>query len=307
MISDSIGRLAGKQPEAPMSKTAVRHDENASPLFPYDRYESEKAVLAERYQGNQPYNHLYFENFLAGDVALAMAREFPRHGDRAWTEYKHVNENKAGLHVRDKLPDLIGRVVDELNSPRFVDLLCRVTGIDGLLADDSIEGGGIHQAETGGFLNVHTDFTMHRTRPGWRRRCNLIVYLNEGWGEAWGGNIDFGASEMRSILASYPVLLNTVVLFNTPGAFHGFPDPLTCPTSVARKSMQFYYYTIDESPSSTTRATAYHARPDDHRLKKVFIALDNVAVAAYSWLKRRLGLSDAFVSQVLRFFGRGQD
>ena len=219
-----------------MSKTAVRHDENASPLFPYDRYELEEAVLAERYQGNQPYDPLYFENFLADDVALAMAREFPRHRDRAWT-----------------------------------------------------------------------DFTMHCTRPGWRRRCNLIVYLNEGWDEAWGGNIDFWAPEMSSVIASYPAFLNTAVLFNTPGALHGFPDPLTCPPTVARKSMQFYYYTIDESPSSTTQATAYHARPDDHRLKKVFIALDNVALAVYSWLKRRLGLSDALVSQVLRFFGRGQD
>ena len=109
------------------------------------------------------------------------------------------------------------------------------------------------------------------------------------------------------MLASYPVFLNTAVLFNTPGALHGFPDPLPCPTTVARKSMQFYYYTIDESHSSTTRAAAYHARPDDNRLKKAFIALDNVALAAYSWLKRRLGLSNALVSQVLRFFGRGQD
>ena len=291
-----------------MSDTSSHHDASeASLLFPYDRYESKEATLAQGYQGSEPYHHLYFEEFLDDQVALAMAREFPRHSDGAWTEYKHVNENKAGLHVRDKLPDLIGRVVDELNSPRFVKLLSSITGIDGLLADDSIEGGGIHQAETGGFLNVHTDFTMHRTRPGWRRRCNLIVYLNEGWDEAWGGNIDFWAPDMSSALASYPVFLNTAVLFDTPGALHGFPDPLKCPATVARKSMQFYYYTIDDSPTSTTRATAYHARPDDKLVKKVFIALDNFALAAYSWLKRRLGLSDAFLSQVLRLFGRGKN
>jgi len=279
-----------------------------SPYFPYYRYESQRAALAQSYQAKQPYQHQYFEHFFDDESALAMSREFPRHSEQIWTEYKHVNENKAGLHVRERLPDLIGEVVDELNSPRFVALLSSVTGIEGLMADDSIEGGGIHQAESGGFLNVHTDFTMHRTRPNWRRRCNLIIYLNEDWKEEWGGNLDFWAPDMSSVVASYPVFLNTAVLFNTPGALHGFPDPLKCPETTARKSIQFYYYTLDESHSSSSvaHATAYYARPSDKTGKKFLIALDNVAVAVYSWLKRRLGVGDAFVSRLLRFLGRGK-
>ena len=277
-----------------------------SKLFPYQRYESQQEVLAEGYRAKQPYHHHYFENFFDDEIALAMAREFPSHGEQTWIEYKHVNENKAGLHVRDKLPDLIGRVIDELNSPRFVALLSEITGIEGLMADDSIEGGGIHQAETGGFLNVHTDFIMHRTRPNWRRRCNLIIYLNEGWKEEWGGNIDFWAPDMSEIVGSYPAFLNSALLFSTPGALHGFPDPLTCPETVARKSVQFYYYTIDESPTSGATATAYFARPSDKPIKKILISLDNTALAIYAWMKSRLGLSDTFVSRVLKLIGRGK-
>ncbi|MFP6655331.1 MAG: 2OG-Fe(II) oxygenase [Myxococcota bacterium] len=277
-----------------------------SELFPYDRYESQQEALAKHYQGKQPYNHTYFENFLDTDLALKMAVEFPLHSDQAWIEYKHVNENKAGLHLRDRLPDLIGRVVDELNSPRFVALLSKITGIDGLLADDLIEGGGIHQAETGGFLNVHTDFIMHRTRPNWRRRCNLIVYLNEGWQEEWGGNLDFWTPNMGEVAASYPAVLNSAVLFNTPGALHGFPDPLTCPPGESRKSIQFYYYTVDESPTSGATSTAYHARPTDTSVKKLLIALDNLALAIYAWMKGRLGVSDVLVSRVLDLLGRGK-
>jgi hypothetical protein len=275
-------------------------------LFPYDRYERQQDTLAAQYGAKQPYNHHYFENFFEDDVALAMCEEFPSHGEQTWIEYRHVNENKAGLHVRDKLPDLIGRVVDELNSPRFVALLSKITGIEGLLADDSIEGGGIHQAETGGFLNVHTDFIMHRTRPNWRRRCNLIIYLNDGWKEEWGGNIDFWAPDMSEVVGSYPAFLNAALLFSTPGARHGFPDPLKCPETTARKSVQFYYYTIDETPSSGATATAYYARPDDTPAKKVLIRLDNLALAIYAWLKGRLGISDAFVSRVLDLLGRGK-
>lgn len=276
--------------------------------FPYDHYESQKAALARGYQNAQPYHHLYFKKFLDDDLALDMSREFPHHSEQFWIEYKHINENKAGLHVREKLPDLIGKVVDELNSPRFVALLTEITGIEGLMADDSIEGGGIHQAETGGYLNVHLDFTMHRTRRNWRRRCNLIVYLNEGWKEEWGGNIDFWAPDMSEVKGSYPTFLNTALLFSTPGALHGFPDPLKCPKTTARKSMQFYYYTYDNSHSATSvaHATAYYARPSDKPMEKLLIALDNRALAIYSWIKRRLGISDAFVSKVLKLLGRGR-
>ncbi len=288
-----------------MSDPSVSYDSNETiELFPYDRYESQQSALAERYQAKQPYNHHYFENFLEHDVALAMSREFPRHSEQTWIEYKHVNENKAGLHIRDRLPPLIGSVVDELNSKRFVELLRRVTGIEGLLADDSIEGGGIHQAQKGGFLNVHTDFTMHRNRPNWRRRCNLIVYLNDGWQEEWGGNLDFWAPDMSETVASYPSILNSAVLFNTPGALHGFPDPLKCPEDVARQSMQFYYYTVDESSSSAAHATAYHARPTDKPVKKFMIGADNIALEVYAWIKTRLGISDAFISKVLELLGR---
>ncbi len=292
-----------------MSETSLdTSSSQKSQYFPYDRYESRQASLAQDYQNAPPYPHLYFQNFLDDDIVLAMSREFPHHSEQFWIEYKHINENKAGLHVRDKLPDLIGKVVDELNSPRFVALLSKVTGIEGLLADDTIEGGGIHQAETGGFLNVHLDFTMHRMRPNWRRRCNLIIYLNEGWKKEWGGNIDFWETDMSAVARSYPVFLNAAVLFDTTGALHGFPDPLTCPATTARKSMQFYYYTFDDSrsPTAVARATAYYSRPSDKPLEKLLIVLDNKVLAIYSWVKRRLGISDAFVSSVLKLLGRGR-
>lgn len=273
------------------------------PLFPYDRYEAQIDELARSYQGKSPVPHQYFVNFLDDAVARAMEAEFPAHEDESWIQYKHINEKKAGLHLRDHLPSLIGRVVDELNSPRFVELLCRITGIPDLLADPMIEGGGMHQATRGGFLNVHTDFTMHRRIPNWRRRCNLILYLNDGWDTAWGGCIDFWSNDMQTKLASYPPMLNSAVLFNTPGALHGFPDALTCPENVARKSVQFYYYTADATPETVPHSTTYHAVPSDSRMKRFLIWLDNEMLKAYAWMKRRLGLSDHAVSWVLGKLG----
>ena len=104
---------------------------------------------------------------------------------------------------------------------------------------------------------------------------------------------------MKERVQSYPPVLNGALLFNTPGALHGFPDPLKCPEHRARKSIQFYFYTIDREGQQAPHSTVYHARPDDGRLRRFLIRLDNQLLVAHAWLKRRLGITDETVSWVL--------
>lgn len=271
-----------------------------SSIFDYERFESRAADLAESYRANRPFPHLVFDEFLVPGAALEAARDFPTDDDQHWTRYRHVNENKAHTDRWEDFPPTIAAIVREMNSPRFVELLSRVTGIEGLRADPDIEGGGMHQSWQGGYLNVHTDFTMHRKNQTWRRRCNLILYMNEDWNPDWGGALQLWDSRMKDQMEQVPCLLNRAVLFNTPKALHGFPDPLTCPEGRSRKSVQWYYYTADESEDAVPVATTYYARPQDPALRRVFIQLDNLALRAYAWIKRRLGLTDAFVSRVMR-------
>ena len=68
--------------------------------------------------------------------------------------------------------------------PRFLAFLEQLTGIHGLLPDDSLMGGGLHQSGDGGFLNIHADFTGHPHQERWRRRINLLIYLNPTWQES---------------------------------------------------------------------------------------------------------------------------
>ena len=109
--------------------------------------------------------------------------------------------NKLGFTKRDAFPPALGRLVDELNSPEFVAWLCKLTGIDGLMADPILEGGGLHQSTRGGFLNVHTDFSTHHYHKNWRRRVNLILYLNPEWEEQWGGAIELWDTQMKNCVA----------------------------------------------------------------------------------------------------------
>jgi Rps23 Pro-64 3,4-dihydroxylase Tpa1-like proline 4-hydroxylase len=276
-----------------------------SALFPYAKWNTHLRTLADTYQKNRPFPHIQLEEFLDPEIALAIAKEFPAAGTDAWTQYKHHNENKLGMAKRELFPPKLGVVADELNSPEFVSWLSKLTGIPHLHADASLEGGGLHQSGRGGFLNVHTDFSMHHYHKNWRRRVNVIVYLNPGWKEEWGGAIEFwekGEKGVKACAAKYAPLLNRAVIFTTDDrSLHGFPDPLSCPEGESRKSLAFYYYTQEENAHVAAHSTDYYSRPQDGMKEKALIWLDKKAVDLYSRAKARLGFSDEFASKILGF------
>lgn len=271
--------------------------------FPYEKWGASLPALAHKYRNNPPCPHIELADFLDSQTAELMASEFPGFGTDAWTHYKHHNENKLGLTKRELFPATIGEVVDELNSPEFVAWLSELVGIPGLLADSMLEGGGLHQSGRGGFLNVHTDFSMHHYHKHWRRRVNLILYLNPGWQEEWGGSLELWDTGMTRCVAKYAPLMNHAVIFTTNEiSLHGFPDPLTCPENQSRKSLALYYYTVDDAAVAARRSTNYRPRPKDSTRERLMIWLDKKAVDLYSRAKARFGFSDELASRFLSIF-----
>jgi hypothetical protein len=273
-------------------------------LIDHTYWRTQAARLADTYRSAQPYPHIAIDAFLAPDIIRRIVAEFPGPGDTEWIQYKHYNENKLGKSKREEFPALIGALVDELNSPPFVAFLSQLTGIPGLMPDPMLEGGGMHQTESGGFLNVHADFTMHHYHGRWRRRCNLIIYLNEGWQPEWGGDLELWSADMTHCVTKIGPVLNRAVVFNTDElSFHGYPDPIRCPAGVTRKSLALYYFTEETDPSYTPKSTNYRARPTDGA-KRLLIWADKKALDVYSRLKKRLGFSDDTVSRILKRLSR---
>jgi hypothetical protein len=191
------------------------------------------------------------------------------------------------LHL---FPPLLRAVTDELNSPSFLAWLSGLTGLPDLLADPGLDGGGPHQAGRGGFLNVHTDFSHHHYHTNWRRRLNLILYLNEEWRPEWGGSIELWDSRVENCVAKYPPLINHALIFNTDErSFHGFPGALACPEGVSRKSLALYYYTVDPFEGRGPRSTNYRARPGDGLCESTLIWPDKQAAHLYSKAKAQFG------------------
>jgi 2OG-Fe(II) oxygenase superfamily len=287
------------------SQTILERGALSESLLRADLWQASAELSNIYHQKKAPIPHIQIAQFLDPGVALSAANEFPIPDTRFWIHYKHYNEDKVGLTKKDIFPPVLRRVADELNSRRFVSWLSELTGIRGLVADPELHGGGLHQCGRGGFLNLHTDFSTHYYNKNWRRRVNVILYLNPGWKPEWGGALEFWDRKLQARVAKYAPLLNHAVIFNTDNnALHGFPDPLQCPENVRRKSIAFYYYTPEENLRATARPTDYQARPGDSVKKRAFIWLDKTAVGLYSRTKAKLGFSDDLVSRILRASSR---
>jgi len=286
-----------------MSTSTAGISQTNATIFDYDRWRERLPEYKARYGAAQPYPHIHLDHFLEQQAAEKALAEFPSVKDEGWIHYVHINEKKHGLNKMELLPPFIREVIRELNSDNFVAFLSELTGIPGLRPDDMLEGGGLHQTKRNGFLNIHADFTVHPHKRNWQRRVNLLIYLNKDWKPEYRGDLELWDRNMTGVQEKIAPLFNRCVLFNTDeDSYHGVPDPVLCPEDMTRKSIALYYFT-EEAVRPTLRSTNYRSRPKDG-MKSVLIYLDKKMVATYTYIKRALGINDAFVSRVLNLFSK---
>ncbi len=277
-------------------------------LVDLPRLRSDLDVSAKEYAAGEPFPHIVIDDVLRPEAFDAAVAAFPGIGDEFWKGYLHVNETKYCNVHPETWDDALRSVAKEFTSPDFVAYLEGLTGIEGLIPDWSMDGGGLHQTLRGGHLNIHADFTTHHVHENWARRVNILLYLNEEWHDDWGGKLELWDKDMTTCQDRVTPKGNRMLVFSTSfDSFHGHPDGLTCPPDQARRSMALYYFTQEEAP--VRRATHYRARPEESRTRRALIAADRVVLDVYDRVKRRLGLNDDAAQKVLgRFHSwRGRD
>jgi hypothetical protein len=269
-----------------------------STLVDFDHVLADLDGKVERYRAAQPFPHIVLDDVLTPEAFKDAATAFPGIRDEFWKGYLHVNETKYANTEPDTWGTTLTAVAHELVSDEFVAFLEKLTGIQGLIADWSMDGGGLHQTLRGGHLNIHADFTTHHTQVNWARRVNILLYLNDEWRDEWGGKLELWDKDMTACQAKVTPKGNRMLVFTTSfDSFHGHPDGLTCPEDVARRSMALYYFTPELNP--VRKATNYQARPQESGVKKAAIWADRRALDAYDRIKRRFGISDDSVNKLL--------
>jgi Rps23 Pro-64 3,4-dihydroxylase Tpa1-like proline 4-hydroxylase len=222
-------------------------------------------LAAERsadYRTAQPFPHAVIDDFLPEQVAAELLREFPSPAQIEWDRYQDAgHSDKLATSVPERMGPFTRHLLAELNSGAIIEFLETLSGIEGLIPDPHLVGGGLHQIEPGGFLDVHADFNVHQ----WLRldrRLNLIVYLNPDWKEEYGGHLELWNAGMSSCVQRVLPVFNRCVIFSTSDvSFHGHPTPLSCPPGMSRKSLAMYYYSNGrpEAERSDSHSTLYQA------------------------------------------------
>jgi 2OG-Fe(II) oxygenase superfamily len=222
--------------------------------------------LAESFQTAQPFPHIIADGIFPEELLDAVLSEYPEPEDVPWESFATPSELKLALADTENMGPATRHLLAELNGQVFVDFLERLTGIEALIPDPHYEGGGLHQIRRDGFLKVHADFNRHGRLP-LDRRLNVLLYLNRDWPEDFGGHLELWDKNMKNCAARVLPTFNRMVVFATTDfAYHGHPDPLTCPPDRARRSMALYYYTNGRPASEVSYAhtTQFRARPDEN-------------------------------------------
>lgn len=219
---------------------------------------------ARKFSVAEPYRHVEINGFLEVGFCRRLLLDFPAFEDRhALNEMGQVGGKAVRMDVRE-VSDAYRELDSYLQTPEFLNLVSEVTGIPDLLFDPDYVGGGTHENRHGQGLDAHVDFNYH-PRTKWHRRLNLIIYLNEKWDHAWGGELElhsnpWDAPNNRTIRVQ-PVLNRAVIFETTETSWHGF-SRIELPqdrSGYSRKSFAIYLYTRERPAHETAppHATIY--------------------------------------------------
>jgi Rps23 Pro-64 3,4-dihydroxylase Tpa1-like proline 4-hydroxylase len=214
-----------------------------------------------------PFPHFCVDNFLNENFAEEVYRSFPSYAEAkaVGREFTGLNEKKK-IQITDstKFAPAIARLNSLLASREFVELMSDIFDIPNLIDDPALMGGGIHETDTGGRLDVHVDFNLVEAK-NWHRRLNVLIYFNKDWREEYGGNFEIWDKEVKQCHGSFAPIFNRACAFATSEiSFHGV-TPLSCPQGIVRRSFATYYYTTEAPPGwdGKVHSTIFKARPEE--------------------------------------------
>lgn len=223
-------------------------------------------ALREAFANAQPYRHVVIDDFLDPGFAARLLEQFPR-----FEQGNSVGEDgrpggKSTFEQVRALGEAYATLDDLVSSRGFLRTLGKITGIDGLMYDPWYLGGGTHENRTGAILDPHIDFNYHPLER-WRRRLNLIIYLNEDWHAEWGGALNLYRDPRLSQVPDHAIApaFNRCVIFETNDhSWHGF-DRISVPEQGrgrTRRSIALYFYTPPEPDPAAAEAhsTVYVSR-----------------------------------------------
>ncbi|HEX8461759.1 MAG TPA: 2OG-Fe(II) oxygenase, partial [Segetibacter sp.] len=207
-----------------------------------------------------PFKHICIDNFIDLSFVNSLHNHFPALGEMR-KKYNGINEKKAEDAEFGQLHLDFTILKEQLQSEKIKRWIERITGINDLQTSNDQRGAGLHQGGQNSFLDIHIDFNVHPLL-NLHRRLNLIIFLNPGWQDAWGGHLEFWNKDVSSCINKYLPIHNRCVIFETNEiSYHGY-SKINIPAGESRKSFYTYYYT-SLSSGVKYHDTVFKTRPEE--------------------------------------------
>ncbi len=236
------------------------------------------AELHQKFSTAKPFPYVVIDQLFHPDFLGKVLQDFSV-GFGDWVHYNTANEVKRGTRPNAKLGAGSQRYFDVIHRGQFLQFLSAVSGIEGLLPDPTLFGGGLHEIPSGGRFSVHTDFNRHPV-TALDNRLVFITYLNKDWQAAYGGALElWDAVSQQCVEEVVPVFGRSILFAHTANSLHGHPKPVNAPDGRTRKSVAAYFYTNGGPGADTeeTHTTRFLSSPQFGRWGKLVVTANYVS------------------------------
>lgn len=203
---------------------------------------SNLAKLNDEFVGTPPFPMIVLDDFLPEDLCKAMATETHDIPSHEWSEFTRKNSHMQECINMDVCPVARDYFVAHMHSQAGMQWMTKLTGIADLIPDPYLVGAGYSRSYNGDFLGIHTDFNWNESLK-LHRMLSLILYIEPDWKEEYGGDIIFKDFNNKKVIQRIPPKFNRCVIWrHHKRGFHGYPEPITCPDDISRKTFRLFYY-----------------------------------------------------------------
>lgn len=214
----------------------------------------------------KPYTVWIIDDLFPIETPRKINEEWPEATDPRWFRgYQKIGEEKNLLEGGDKIaisnykemPPFTQEVLKFFHSPEFTSYLSEVTGIPGLLPDETLHWSGMRGMLPGSWQLIHSDARKHPVTKQ-RKELTVLYYLNEGYNRTRDeGCLELWNDDMTMCIEKVEPRFNRLVIFQcTDTSYHGVP--------IVKGERRFITFSPVSSQEGTERYKAlFVPRPED--------------------------------------------
>lgn len=252
--------------------------------------EDELRNLKQQFDSALPFQHLIIENLFRQDYLALISDLIQINPEYEMKTVKGLDEETWRSKGSQRLPPAVKAYFNLVNSEAFISFLTRITGIENIIVDANLKGGGLHETRRGGHFGIHRDFDFHADNM-LSNSLAVLTYLNRDWKEEYGGALELW-NKNECVKKVYPHFGTTIILIHSDISFHGHPNGLNCPDFISRKSLASRYYTNQFAPyvKHARRSSTFLERDKRYFDKPKFKHGIRMAIPPFFWniMPRRL-------------------